>query len=426
MKSEASRLALICGLIFVAALSARVLLLALLHREPSIEFAEMELLAKSLAETGTLANPYSLPTGPSAHHAPFFPFLLSLIFRWLGYGRGAALAMTGMTFVFASAQYALLPLLAAKSGLPVSVGAVAGAFGAIPFRIVREAKWETSMNGLILLLCTFAALHWIRSLETDRFRTSAIVGLFYGVAMIAVPMYLPVLLILAAAAVLRGMSLRKPRLFQQAAVLLLCAAIGVSPWIVRNYLQFRALVFVRSNYPLEFNISNNDDSYPLATDNFSIGFPHNFITLHHPGSNQTEARLVQQLGEIAYNRACLANALRWCSQHKAKFIDLTVQRFFLFWFPLGGTQPVKALLLAGVALAGLFGAVLMQIRKNTDLRIPVLALLIGFPIPYYFIQIDTRYRYPVEWCLFLLAAYLGNAAVQSYLAKRSPSLAVSK
>jgi hypothetical protein len=77
------------------------------------------------------------------------------------------------------------------------------------------------------------------------------------------------------------------------------------------------------------------------------------------------------------------------------------------------------LLLAGVSVAGLIGAALMQIRKNSDLRIPLLALLIGYPLPYYLIQIDTGYRYALDWCIYLLAAYLANAVGQGYLARRS-------
>jgi hypothetical protein len=41
----------------------------------------MERVARNLAEIGTLGNPYLVPTGPSAHHAPFYPLLLSLIYR---------------------------------------------------------------------------------------------------------------------------------------------------------------------------------------------------------------------------------------------------------------------------------------------------------------------------------------------------------
>lgn len=419
MKSDTSRLVLVCSLIFLAALSMRVVLLALMHFEPRIEFEEMERMARSLAETGSLANPYSLPTGASAHHAPLYPFLLSLIFRWLGYGRGAALAMLGMNLVFAAAQCALLPALATKGGLPVSVGVFAGAFAAIPFRILREVRWEKTMSGLILVLCTFFVLHWIQSLKTDGFRVSVVTGLLLGLAMIAMPTYLPVLLAVAGAVILRSILAQKGRLLQQAVILLLGAAIGVSPWIVRNYLQFRTFVFVRSNYPLELSVSNHDGAYPLASDNYSIGYPNNFITLRHPGPNQTEARLVQQLGEIAYERTRLAEVLQWCSQNKGQFIRLTVQRFFLFWFPVGGgAQPLKAWLLAGVTMAGLFGAVLMQIRRTCDLRIPLLGVLIGYPLPYYLIQIDTGYRYPIDWCIYLLAAYLVYADVESWLSKR--------
>ena len=55
-----------------------------LYRQP-IAFNEMELIGRSLAEHNTFANPYRIPTGPTAHGALIYPLLLSLIFRVWGY-----------------------------------------------------------------------------------------------------------------------------------------------------------------------------------------------------------------------------------------------------------------------------------------------------------------------------------------------------
>ena len=402
------RLGVVCGVLFLAAMGARIVLLRLMHFQPHLELAEMELIAKSLAQTGSFANPYYLPTGPTAHHAPLYPFLLSLIFRVWGYGTSAAMAMAAMGITFAAAQYALLPALAVEGGLPVEAGMLAGAIGVIPFRILKEVRWEASMSGLILVLCTWLAVRWLRT-----FRMTALTGILFGLAMIAMPTFLPVLLLLAGWAAWRGIRRHETHVLRAAAVLLACAAVGVSPWVARNYLRFHQFVFVRSNYPLEFSLSNHDGVYPLAADNYSIGYPNNFMTLRHPWSNANEARLVQTMGEIAYNHARLAESLQWCERHPAQFLKLTAERFRLFWFPSGEAQRVKGWLMDALTLAGLIGVVLLWKRSGV-LAAPIAAILIGFPLPYYFVQIDTRYRYPLDWCLYLGAAYAGWQAARRW------------
>src|ERR1700751_1354586 len=115
----------------------RLAALLLLRIHTTILFGEMEKIARSLAENGTFANPYKVPTGPTAHHAPLYPLLLSLIFRAFGYGPAAAYARTTMNVFFAAFQYALLPVLTDAAKIPRVVGAVAGLVGAlVPYRLV--------------------------------------------------------------------------------------------------------------------------------------------------------------------------------------------------------------------------------------------------------------------------------------------------
>src|SRR5690349_19579598 len=77
-------------LVGLVALALRILLIFGVMRVPSIDWDEMELISRSIAETGQFANPYKLPTGLTAHHAPVYPFLLAGIFKALGYGPAAA------------------------------------------------------------------------------------------------------------------------------------------------------------------------------------------------------------------------------------------------------------------------------------------------------------------------------------------------
>jgi hypothetical protein len=402
-----------CASIFLAGACARVALLALMHWHPQVEFFEMERIARNLAETGTLGNPYSVPTGPSAHHAPFYPLLLSLIYRGLGYGRGAAVATAAMNMVFACATAALLPLLARAAGLPVSVGVAAGALTAVPAHILKEVCWETAMNGLVLLACTFLAIAWLRKAAPNWTPRSVGMGVLMGFAMIATPPVLCVLLAFAAFIVVASLWRRKIWLCFQAALLLAGAAVGVSPWIARNYIQLGAPAFVRDNYPLEFSLSNHDGVYALAQYNVLVGYPNNAQVMRHPESNPAEARLVRQMGEIAYQHARLQEALRWCSSHKAVFARLTMERFFLFWCTVGSTQVYKSLLIGLLRIAGLWGAVLM-LRPWDASRAALFAIVLAYPLPYYLIQIDTRYEYPMDWCMFLFAAYAGYRAMRHY------------
>src|SRR5271157_6520169 len=78
-------------LIFALTLSVHFIFYRLTGLDRTFQFNEMEKIARSLAEDNVFGNPYALPTGPTAHHAPIYPFLLSLIFRMFGYGPDARL-----------------------------------------------------------------------------------------------------------------------------------------------------------------------------------------------------------------------------------------------------------------------------------------------------------------------------------------------
>src|SRR5271166_4039693 len=57
-----------------------------------VEHTEIVRVATSLAEHGTLADAFGRQTGPTAHVAPMYPILLSLIFRVFGTGLAGEIA----------------------------------------------------------------------------------------------------------------------------------------------------------------------------------------------------------------------------------------------------------------------------------------------------------------------------------------------
>ena len=104
----------------------------------------MHRAARSLAANGTLGNPYTCPTGPTAHVAPGYAAFLALAYRYAG--RPEVLIVIATSAV-ASMTYALLPWLAVNLGLSFPVGFAAGLFwGVLPFLPGMEARgaWEAA------------------------------------------------------------------------------------------------------------------------------------------------------------------------------------------------------------------------------------------------------------------------------------------
>src|SRR6476646_1721271 len=89
-------------LVGLVALALRLVLIFGVMKVPSIDWDEMELISRSLVETGQFANPYKVPTGLTAHHAPVYPFLLASIFKVCGYGPAAANAIVTINLLFAA------------------------------------------------------------------------------------------------------------------------------------------------------------------------------------------------------------------------------------------------------------------------------------------------------------------------------------
>jgi hypothetical protein len=405
------------GLAIVAiAFASRLTLLAVLGYRPAVEFYEMERLARSLAETGVFGNPYALPTGPSAHHAPVYPALLAGLFLLFGYGAAAAWAVVLMNFTFAAVQYALLPVLARIAGLPMIPAIAAGLAGAaLPFRVLKEVAWDATLVALAMVLGLTLAVWWRRE-RVPSYRRSLVAGAGWGLCLLAAPGVLPMLGVLAAWWFLTALVERRASVLPRLAVLLLAAVVVLVPWTVRNYRTLGGLIFVRSNFGLEFSLSNRDGAHVTMKDNVQIGFPRNYFTRHHPLPSAAEAVRVREMGEIAYNRERLSRALAWCREHPGDFARLMLGRFVGFWAMPTGTQPWKDALLQPITLLGLAGLVVVW-RRNREAGAAFAAAFAGFPLVYYFVQLDPRYRYPMEWMFLLLAGQAAWLAAARLLAR---------
>jgi hypothetical protein len=174
------------------------------------------------------------------------------------------------------------------------------------------------------------------------------------------------------------------------------------PWTVRNYAQFHRLVPLRSNFPLELYIGNNNN-YAMRQ----------FVW---PPKINKEVELLHYLkmGETAFMDEEKRKAVEFIRAHPRIFVELTEERFVTFWTGLPApvqaflsteSQLVRVLLVCNTvaAMGGLLGIVLLIVKRNAY-AFPAAFYPVVFPWLYYITHPNLRYRHPIDPVVLLLVA----------------------
>ncbi len=180
----------------------------------------------------------------------------------------------------------------------------------------------------------------------------------------------------------------------------------VAPWTIRNYLVLHSFILIRDNFGLELSVSNNDCARFGIRRSEETGCFDNV----HPNKSVNEARRVIDLGEVKYNALRLREALRWISSHPARFVKLSIMRFVAFWMPMEAftihdssgrrLERVTIYLMTLLSLAGL----VILCRRDIKSAAVLISCLSVFPVVYYIVDFEYRYRDPIMWVTFLLGA----------------------
>jgi drug/metabolite transporter (DMT)-like permease len=354
-------------------------------------------IATSLVERGQFADPYMIPTGPTAHLPPLVPGVLALMWSVFGMGLAGGYAAYLFSISAFSALYALLPWFGGKFGPGREAGVLGGIVGALI--VLRPGNGE-ELAGILLGLLAIAFLRrWTRGLGS--FGASFLLGAACGVAYHLQPVLLPVVLGWMAFELWWSRDRRK---WYLSGVLALGMAIACVPWAWRNYTVFNEVYFIRSDLGLELRMGNYDGA---VGDIEKIAAWEEF---RHPRIHAGEARLVQELGEAEYMRQAKSEAVDWIKTHPGKFLGLTVSRTTQFW--LGPFhRPWTALAVTGLTILALLGAWRSLPAMTPPQRGALMIPLIGYPLVYYAVIYMPRYRIPLDWILLLLA----GAAVWRWL-----------
>ena len=352
---------------------------------------EMVALGQNLAASGNYANPFVvLKTGPTAANPPAYPVFLALLNWLLKIPHLVALVATAAN-IFASALIAAwLPRVSRVFYARIEPGVAAAILWAFSFQLMPA--WDTCFTlALLLLFCIYSTTYaGTQKIVTVALISGAIVALLF--------LFNPSTLLIVLPWIAYQLAIRKWSI-KQSIVMVAAMAILILPWVGRNYIQLGAFV-VRTNFGMTLYSSNNDCAEPSLLADEARGC----YQTHHPNTSLNEAELLQRLGEVSYDRLRTADAMAWIKAHSDYFWQLTWHRFVNFWFPPAEGHPFKAAVIWITTILSIPGLYLM-IRSRERVTFYAVLVLLMYPVLYYIVVSDVRYRYPILWLSELPAGY---------------------
>lgn len=350
---------------------------------------ENSAIALSLVEHGRFADPYMIPTGPTAHLPPLVPGIIAICWSLFGMGLAGGYAEWIFSLTAFSALYALLPWFGGKFGLGREAGVIGGLAGSLI--ALPPANFEELAGIAIGLLAVVFLRRWTSGLGS--FGSTILLGVACGVAYHVQPVLLPVVLGWMIFELWWSRDRRKWRL---SGIMVLGMAIACAPWAWRNYSVFDEVYFIRDNFGLELRMANHEGATGAAD---VMGARQEF---RHPRTNLEEAQMVLELGEAEYMGLARAEAVDWIETNQGEFLKLTASRLTQFWFgPLH--RPGIAVAVTFLTILALLGAWRSLPAMTSPQRAALMIPLIFYPLVYYIVMYMPRYRIPLDWILLLLA-----------------------
>jgi hypothetical protein len=372
-------------------------------------------IAYALATGKGFSSPFRRETGPTAWLTPVYPLLVAGVFRIFGiFSAGSFFAVVFLNALFSSA--ACIPIFFAGrkiAGLAAASGA-AWLWALFPNAVMMpfEWVWDTCLAAFLGALLLWATVE-LAEFE-NRTKHWCGYGLLWGFTLMTNPALGSLLPFLLGWATYRGMraariSLRKPAL--AVGITILCCL----PWTLRNYLVFHKLVPLRSNFPLELYIGNNNN---YATRQFVW-----------PPKITKEREILRyfRIGEAGFMEEEEQKALEFIRSHPGIALELTGERFIAFW--TGIAQPwevwkatdsllIRSLIVCNslAAVGGLLGVAVL-LWKRSSCALPAAAYPLVFPWLYYVTHPNLRYRHPIDPVVLLLLA-IAAAAARDFLSRR--------
>lgn len=361
---------------------ARLVWILLVPTQPAEDFRAYHELAARLSRGLGYVKEAGTQLVPTAYRPVGYPFFLSLIYRVCGPSIAAA-KVAGLLLGLATValSYLLGRLCVGERAAKVAALIIA----LIPGQVVYANFLATETLSTPLLLASIYIV--------IRYRENLLVSLAAGALIGATALVRPPVLTLPAVVLVYYLASRMKPVEALASFALIMAGMLVvlSPWMARNYMAFRRLIWVSTNGGTNLFIGNN----PAAT-----------------GTHVRVMHMLKSRTEIERNDEAFSKALCFIADNPGTFLVLGVKKVYYLYegdllpmnwsfYSVKGRDALRvsatyitqaAYLLAMLAAAA--GLWMWLRRRTLELLLPALVIA-AWTFMHFVYQGDNRYHVPV-------------------------------
>jgi 4-amino-4-deoxy-L-arabinose transferase-like glycosyltransferase len=371
----------------------------------------MARIARALVTGYGYADPFSGHTGPTAWVPPLYPLLIAAVFRLAGvYTALSGWIILTINSVFSAATSVYVYEIAARC-YNRKVGLWSAWIWALypaAMQYAVRAVWETTLTTFLFTAVLALALRMrgIGDSHPEQSRPTTAQWLLFGLLWGLIALSNSTLLVFLP--VCGTWLLLDPRAKPAIAQVILSAVVFlacITPWTIRNYRAFHAIIPFRDNFGAELYVGNGPGAY---------GFRYGAL-IGQP-SQDAQHQLYAQMGELAYTRWRGELAKNWIHAHPARFAALSLKRFYFFWasvphptIPHPFSDYVRQIDYCFASITGLLGLALSLKRRTPGAAFFAWAFVL-IPLTYYFVTVEARFRHPLEPLIVILSVNLFQSA----------------
>jgi Dolichyl-phosphate-mannose-protein mannosyltransferase len=371
-------------------------------------------IASSLATGKGFSNPFNRQTGPTAWLTPVYPLLVAASFKIFGLGSLSSFYFLVFLNIVFSTGVCIPIFFVGRRVAGLAAASLAAWFWALfpgAIMVPFEWIWDTSLAALLAALLLWATLEVA---ESARWRDWCGYGLLWGFTLMtnpAIGALLPFLLSWAAYRVRPKNASFLAATLGKPLVALLLAILCCVPWTIRNYSVLHRFIPLRSNFPFELYIGNNE--------NYASDHPR----YPPPITKERETVRYIHMGEIPFVDEEMRKAKLFMQEHPRRVLLLFGERFAAFWtgapfavqnFLATDSWLVRMVLLCStVSALGALAGIGVLFWRRSPFAFPLTVYPAVFPFVYYITHTSLRYRHPIDPVVLLLTAIACAAAFRS-------------
>jgi 4-amino-4-deoxy-L-arabinose transferase-like glycosyltransferase len=342
--------------------------------------------------------------GPSAWLAPIYPWTIAIFFLLFGaLSHAAAFAVLAFNSLVA-ALTSWTTYQIARKVFSQSVAVWSGWIWALwPPSVYYSVYWlwDTALSTFLLSLVLLLTL---AMRDDSRILRWCVYGLLWGVIGLTNPSLL-VWLPFSGCWLAWQLHRSGKRYLTPVLVSSLAFFVTLSPWLVRNYMVFDNPILLRNGFGPNLRGGNNPDAQGWWVVDYSY-------------NNPSLLEQYRKLGELASCNEQARLAREWILAHRARFANLCLRRFVIFWIG----NPGFGLASVGISVLGIaamrtvlilmaWGGLWFAIKRHVRGAFLFATLLASYPLMYYITFPQSRYRHPIEPELLILIVFCAATGV---------------